>query len=191
MLLATILASGIMFVMRYDFSFTLLRLTAFFLGVVLPIYTLFITAASAVLFPFVILIVCLTIYLLTKTRYAHCRPQTVDKMSGEEFEQYMRFWFRIHGYRKIRETKTTRDYGADLIMKKGLHTVVVQTKRYDRNIGVSAIQQVSAALDYYNASKAIVATNRYFTTAAIKLAEVNDVVLIDREVLFGIPKNKK
>lgn len=103
----------------------------------------------------------------------------------------MRFWFGIHGYRKIRETKTTRDYGADLIMKKGLHTVVVQTKRYDRNIGVSAIQQVSAALDYYNVSKAIVATNRYFTTAAIKLAEVNDVVLIDREVLFGIPKNKK
>ena len=177
--------------MRYVMWFGLLRVAAFGMGIVLPLSFLFSKVIPTPLVPLVFLIVFLTVWLLAETRYAHCRVQYVDRMTGEEFERYMRFWFRIHGYRKIRKTQETRDYGADLIMKKGLRRVVVQAKRYDRNIGVHAVQQAVAARDFYDASRAIVATNRYFTAAAKNLAAVNEVELIDREVLFGISQKRK
>ncbi|MGM9917943.1 MAG: restriction endonuclease, partial [Lactimicrobium massiliense] len=93
-----------------------------------------------------------------------------------------------HGHFAIRTTQKTKDYGADLIMRKGLHKIVVQAKRYDRNIGVYAIQQAMAAKAYYSADKAIVITNQYFTYSARKLAEVNDVQLVDRSDLFHMPR---
>lgn len=75
-------------------------------------------------------------------------------------------------------------------MRKGLHKIVVQAKRYDRPIGVHAVQQALAAKAYYKADEAIVATNNYFTPSAKKLAEVNAVILMDRETLFNIARKK-
>ena len=53
---------------------------------------------------------------------------------------------------------------------------------------IEAVQQISAAKEYYKADKCAVATNRYFTKAAKTLAKANNVDLWDREFFFGIPK---
>ena len=50
-------------------------------------------------------------------------------------------------------------------------------------VGNSAVQEAVAGKRYYNCDKIIVITNNYFTTSAITLAKVNNVILWDREIL--------
>lgn len=176
---------------KHTVSFTLLRAGGWLFGIILPCSAAlqsFYEGHPAYLF---LLPVPAAAFLLFFSRHLHYHPGYIDRMSGGQFEKYLKYRFRRMGYRHIRLTRETRDFGADLVMRKGLHRVVVQAKRYDRNIGVHAVQQALAAKAYYRASRAIVATNRYFTPAARKLAEVNDVILMDRETLFGIPQTAK
>lgn len=106
----------------------------------------------------------------------------VDNMSGLEFEQFLKPIFERQGY-MVNVTQGSGDYGADLLLRKGFKKYVLQAKRYSGNIGISAVQQVVAAVNYYNAQGAIVVTNQYFTKAAVQLAKANNVDLIDRERL--------
>jgi restriction system protein len=106
----------------------------------------------------------------------------IDQMDGLAFEQYLKPVFERQGY-LAKVTQGSGDFGADLILRKGRKKYVVQAKRYSSNIGVSAVQQVVAAVNYYKAQGAIVVTNQYFTPAAVQLAKVNGVRLIDREKL--------
>ncbi|MFJ5713714.1 restriction endonuclease [Neobacillus sp. NPDC093127] len=103
-------------------------------------------------------------------------------MDGFEFEKFLKPVFERQGY-LTRVTQGSGDYGADLILRKGRKKYVVQAKRYNSNIGVSAVQQVVAAMNYYDANGAMVVTNQYFTPSAVKLAKVNGVKLIDRDSL--------
>jgi restriction system protein len=118
-------------------------------------------------------------------RYKSVLPielRDIDYMDGLQFEKFLKPVFERQGY--ITEvTKGSGDYGADLILRKGHKKLVVQAKRYSSNIGVSAVQQVVAAVNFYKANGAIVVTNQYFTPAAIQLAKVNGVRLIDRDEL--------
>jgi restriction system protein len=106
----------------------------------------------------------------------------IDDMDGFEFEHFLKPLFERQGY-LAKVTQGSGDYGADLILRKGRKKYVVQAKRYSSNIGVSAVQQVVAAVNYYDAHGAIVVTNQYFTHAALELAKVNGVRLIDRDSL--------
>lgn len=108
----------------------------------------------------------------------------IDKMSGEEFEYYLKLKLQKLGY-KVELTKTTGDYGADLFCFTKNETIVVQAKRYDANVGTAAVQEVVAAKEYYEADLCAVITNSYFTLNAMNLAEANGVVLIDRDELLG------
>lgn len=63
-------------------------------------------------------------------------------------------------------------------------TTIVQVKRYNKNVGIEAVQQIMAAKSFYGADKCAVATNQYFTSAAQKLAAANDVVLWDRSYFW-------
>lgn len=184
---------GIMISMKYTLSAFLLRTLSWITAAILLLigfhgaFSMELSLKENLLNPVFCFALCasvLIIILLLLTRSSSLRPAYVDRMSGEQFERYCRSYFRLHGYYRIRTTQKTRDYGADLIMHKGLHKVVVQAKRYDHNIGVFAIQQALAAKAYYNADTAMVITNQYFTSSAIRLAEVNDVKLFDRSSLF-------
>ncbi len=180
--------------MKYTLSFTLLRLAGWLFGILLPIslslYAFMQKELSIRMVCYCLMPSLIIATLLFLSRHACYSPSYIDRMDGTQFEQYLHYWYRHHGYYHIRLTQKTRDYGADLTMRKGLHKIVVQAKRYDRPIGVHAVQQALAAKAYYKADEAIVATNNYFTPSAKKLAEVNDVILMDRETLFGIKKKK-
>lgn len=121
---------------------------------------------------------------LKRFKYEHSTLAKVDKMDGREFEKYLKVYFEKLGYR-AKTTKDSNDYGADLILTKGSEKIVVQAKRYARNIGIEAVQEIIGARNYYEADRAIVATNRYFTASAKRLAEKCDVELWDREYLFN------
>ena len=109
----------------------------------------------------------------------------IDQMTGEEFEQFLGELFKRRGF-KITYTSTSGDYGADLILRDGDEKIAVQAKRYSGNVGVKAVQEIIGAVKMYDANEAWVVTNSYFTKQAIKLAEINDVYLIDRDELIDM-----
>lgn len=144
-------------------------------------------------FGFVILIGLLTLDLLEKLakviakrrrkkRYLNSNIYTIDKMSGEEFELYLKAHFEENGY-KVKTTPASNDYGADLILTRSNEVVAVQAKRYSDRIGNKAIQEVIGSLKVYGAARGMVVTNSYFTSNAKKLAMANDIELWDRDVL--------
>ncbi|MEK4423816.1 restriction endonuclease [Solibacillus sp. FSL K6-1523] len=113
----------------------------------------------------------------------------VDVMSGQDFERFLGELFKRRGF-KVRYTATSGDYGADLILKDGEDVIAVQAKRYSSSVGVKAVQEIIGAVKMYDATEAWVVTNSHFTKQAKKLADINDVYLIDRDELIDIILNK-
>ncbi|MFJ8526749.1 restriction endonuclease [Bacillus sp. NPDC094106] len=109
----------------------------------------------------------------------------IDVMQGEEFEQYLAVLFRDMGY-KVETTPRSGDYGADLILEKAREVIAVQVKRYNRTVGLDAVQQVSSAIPFYNAHKGWVITNNRFSESAYTLARKNNIQLINREQLIEL-----
>ncbi len=138
----------------------------------------------AVLIAVVALIVLIS-YLskaLRKRKYLKSPLSAIDVMSGEEFEEYLKYYFESQGY-KVKLTPVTNDYGADLVLKKDGEVTVVQAKRWNNPVGNSAVQEIVASKGYYKATKAMVVTNSTFTSNALNLAKANDVVLWDRNYI--------
>lgn len=144
----------------------------------------------------VILIFLLLIILKIwwKTRgFARLRKadiKKIDNMTGEEFEHYLGYLFKKRGF-KVTITKASGDYGADLILEDHDDIIAVQAKRYSGNVGVKAVQEVIGSMKMYEATEAWVVTNSYFTKQAEKLAETNEVYLIDRDELIEIILGKR
>ena len=100
----------------------------------------------------------------------------VDKMTGLEFEHYLKVLFEKLGYQVV-VTPYVAEFGADLIIVKDNIKTAIQAKRYHGKIGIEAIQQVVAAKARYQCQRAMVVTNSNFTQAAWKLAQDNHVTL--------------
>ncbi|WP_227522132.1 restriction endonuclease [Bacillus solitudinis] len=109
----------------------------------------------------------------------------VDKMDGIEFENYLGKLYRKLGYFS-EVTKSSGDFGADVILKKGKDKIVVQAKcnGEGNNVGVDAINEVVGAAGFYNANKKIVVTNRFYTENAKIQARANNVKLVNRDSLI-------
>lgn len=130
-------------------------------------------------------------YLLAKPflgrkRFKHktITMNQIDNMDGKEFELFLEALFSTLDF-VVHRTQSTGDYGADLIIEKSNTRVAVQAKRYSSNVGVSAVQEVVASKEFYACDEAMVVTNNYFTHAAQKLANANNVLLLDRDWLIG------
>ncbi|WP_430786940.1 restriction endonuclease [Virgibacillus flavescens] len=115
----------------------------------------------------------------------------VDEMPGRKFEEYLQVLLRSRGY-KASLTPETGDYGADLILSTQKKKIIVQAKRYKKNVGIKAVQEIASAKSHYRAEECWVITNSFFTQAAKNLALSNKVRLIDRNELMGwmINQNK-
>ncbi len=109
----------------------------------------------------------------------------IDEMKGEEFEDLLATCFKRIGYH-VDRTPRTNDFGADLILVKNRQKTVVQVKRYKKNVGSTAVQEVVAALPYYHATLGMVVTNSAYTASAKKLAQANNITLWDRSNLFDL-----
>ncbi|ALC92668.1 restriction endonuclease [Bacillus sp. FJAT-18017] len=107
----------------------------------------------------------------------------VDKMSGTIFEEYLQALLKTKGY-YVQLTPATGDYGADLILSAKGKKIIVQAKRYKKNVGVKAVQEIASAKSHYKADECWVITNSFFTEQARKLAKSNQVRLVDRKQLM-------
>ncbi|MFZ0579232.1 MAG: restriction endonuclease [Psychrobacillus psychrotolerans] len=108
----------------------------------------------------------------------------VDMMNGKVFEEFLRALLITKGY-KVSLTKGSGDYGADLTLTTNNKKIVVQAKRYNKKVGLKAVQEIVSAKSYYGANECWVITNNYYTTPARNLGESNNVILIDRDQLMN------
>ena len=106
----------------------------------------------------------------------------VDGLDGFAFEYLLGALFKQMNY-KVEVTRGSGDQGADIIISKMGRKTVVQAKCYLNNVSNKAIQEVVAAIKYYNADAGMVVTNSYYTKGAKELAEANNIVLWDRDKL--------
>ncbi len=108
--------------------------------------------------------------------------EEIEHLDGFAFEQLIGDLLRKAGY-KVKVTKKSGDQGADLIVEKDGISTAIQTKKYSGSVGNKAVQEIVAAMKFYDCSKAIVITTGDFTKGAYELADRNGVQLIDRKAL--------
>ncbi len=135
----------------------------------------------------IIAVIAITAIILYKRYKDNIRLSSgidiIDNMSGTEFEKFLQVHFKKQGY-KAQLTPASNDYGADLIIEKDGIKTVVQAKRWSKNVGIEAVQQVIGAINHYGASCGMVIVNRDFTQQAINLAHSNNIELWDRKKLI-------
>ena len=77
--------------------------------------------------------------------HRYMRIDEVDEMTGIRFERFIETLFERLGYKNIRMTPQSGDYGADLIADTpDGKRMVIQTKRWQGNVGISAVQEILA-----------------------------------------------
>jgi restriction system protein len=108
----------------------------------------------------------------------------IDQMSGRAFEEYLKALLKDVGYR-VKLTPASGDFGADLVLTTSDQRIIVQAKRYKKNVGIKAVQEIATAKSHYNADECWVITNSFFTEPAKRLASSNHVRLVDRDQLIG------
>ncbi len=159
--------------------------------VVVEFFTMFLMNIESLTINYFIatLIVCSVTYLiiaiLWKIRYrvmlAGATIDKIDRMSGEEFEDYLAVLYRKHGF-EVKMTPKTCDFGADLLLtdKKTGKKICAQAKRYRNLVGEAAVQQTLSGREYYGCDEAIIITNSHYTDAAKALAKKCGIKMIDR-----------
>lgn len=138
--------------------------------------------SAGVLCAGVVIAIMISVNIRRRERLKRSGIAEIDKMEGVQFEQYLGHLFRSQGY-KAEVTRAAGDYGADLVLSKDGKRIVVQAKRYSKNVGLKAVQEVHGAIAHYRASAGWVVTNRDYTDQAHNLAKSNGVRLIGRDEL--------
>ncbi len=111
------------------------------------------------------------------------RGRGIDDLDGAQFERYCAELLVDAGFSHVRTTPASRDFGADVLAQKDGVTYAVQCKRYDRPVGISSVQEVYAARDYYGMMVGAVMTNSVFTAPARQMADKLGILLWDGEDL--------
>ena len=107
-------------------------------------------------------------------------------MTGLEFEKHCAKILKKSGYHNVQVTKSSGDYGVDVLASKRGHKYAIQCKYYKDTVGNSAVQEVVAGMRYYDCDRSIVMTNSTFTKSAKQLAAANNVELWEN--VKGSPK---
>ncbi|HEX4678398.1 MAG TPA: restriction endonuclease [Gaiellaceae bacterium] len=156
-------------------GWTVASLVWWFFAIILHSWTVAIVGA-------VLLTIVLLVWWAERRRYDVAEIEETDSLSGSEFEAWLEVFFTRLGF-DCERTGRAGDFGADLIITWNGVRTAVQAKRTHFRVGVSAVQQATAARAYYECERAMVVTNQYFTTQAFLLAEKTGVVLRSRDDL--------
>lgn len=100
---------------------------------------------------------------------------------GIDFEHKMCKLLKENGYHNVQTTKTSGDYGVDILATKRGVKYAIQCKDYSNKVGVSAVQEAASGCNYYDYDQAVVLTNNEFTKNAEELARKTNVLLWDKK----------
>lgn len=136
--------------------------------------------AAIVIGVFIFMSMICTIYRKFHRKYT---LKQLDKMDGHQFEYACADILKANGFKHVKVTRGSGDFGVDIIAEKDKVRYAIQCKRYNHKLDNTPIQEVVGGLAYYQCDKGAVMTNQYFTEPAKHLAQVNDIELLDRDTL--------
>lgn len=114
-------------------------------------------------------------------------------MNPKEFEELVCEHYRNKGY----EAKTTsyiNDYGVDVFATKGKEKIAVQAKMYGngtRKINRQMVMELHGAKDYFDCTKAIIATDGLLLSDALEVANKLKIEVLTINGSFPLTSNKK
>lgn len=117
------------------------------------------------------------------------RRRELDAMDGLDFEYYCADLLAADGFVDVKVTRSSGDYGVDILAEKDGVTYAIQCKRYTGLVGVKAVQEAYAGRDYYDRMVGAVLTNQYFTKPAVQAARKLKILLWDRDYLQEMERN--
>ena len=108
--------------------------------------------------------------------FAHLTPY--------QFEEFIAELFRKMGYSAFK-TKSTGDYGADVIAEKDGKRVLIEVKQYSKgnNVTPKEVQRTLGSLHYHKANKAVFVTTSDFTVRARDIENEAPIELWDKKTL--------
>lgn len=124
--------------------------------------------------------------LLCRQFRLYARRKELDMMDGFEFEYYCADLLSANGFVNVKVTRSSGDYGVDILAEKDGVTYAIQCKRYSGLVGIKAVQEAYAGRDYYDRMVGAVLTNQYFTKPAVQAARKLKILLWDRDYLHSL-----
>ncbi len=146
------------------------------------IFTLIVIIAGIVLVTAVGVLVC-------RQFRASARRRELDTMDGFDFEYYCADLLAADGFVDVKVTRSSGDYGVDILAEKDGVTYAIQCKRYSGLVGIKAVQEAYAGRDYYDRMVGAVLTNQYFTKPAVQAARKLKILLWDRDYLQAMERD--
>lgn len=104
-------------------------------------------------------------------------PETVDDMTGIQFENYVAERLIAAGWSDVELTPASGDHGVDVLGTWDGVRYAIQCKRYRSSVDTKAIQEVYTGRGVYGTDRAVVITNSTFTRQAKEMADKLDVEL--------------
>jgi len=147
----------------------------------------------------VIMVLVFILYFLWKRKkWKRERLKQLENIDNPyEFEIFVERILKDLGYKVIR-TRKSRDFGADILLRRGRKRMVIQVKFWKNKLGEEVLKEVIASSYIYGAKEGAVITNSYFSKNVIDLAKeftgkghLDKIVLIDREKLGKIVEGRR
>ena len=130
----------------------------------------------------ILILIVFMLFLIGITCFIFFRKNKGDKfeeMDGYEFEYFCADLLMKRGFQNAEVTKASGDFGIDIIAERDGISYGIQCKKYNKPVGVRAIQEVYAGRDFYDLMVGVVMTNEFFTTPAVEAARKLKIVLWD------------
>lgn len=105
-----------------------------------------------------------------------------------KYEEFIKSLLRSAGF-TAKRTKSSGDFGVDVVASKNGKTFAIQCKLYNRPVGTKAIQEIVSGRLFYKADFGVVVSDNSFTNAAKVLARRSGVVLTHHNRLILKLKN--
>ena len=137
----------------------------------------------------IVLIVMAGVVICRRFR-RNARAHALDSMEGLEFEYYCADLLAANGFIEVEVTRSSGDYGIDILAEKDGVTYAIQCKRYTGLVGVKAVQEAYAGRDYYDRMVGAVMTNQYFTKPAAEAARKLKILMWDRDYIEYLEENE-
>lgn len=110
-------------------------------------------------------------------------------MNPKIYEEMVCEHFRRKGY-IARTTQYSGDYGVDVFATKGKEKIAVQAKMFgggSRKVNRQMIMELHGAKDYFDCSKAIIATNGVLMPDAVEVAKKLNIEILNIEAIELTP----
>jgi len=110
-------------------------------------------------------------------------------MNPKIYEEMVCEYFRRKGY-IAKTTQYSGDYGVDVFATKGKEKIAIQAKMFgggSRKVNRQMIMELYGAKDYFDCSKAIIATNGVLMPDAVEVAKKLNIEILNIEAIELTP----